>query len=67
MEFFGNLGVTILTSEGVNFILNILVWNSRWSVTYTPSSENALQTLVNDIPRFQPQSMMVFSTDKQRL
>ena len=29
--------------------------------------KNALQTLVNDITvAFQPQSMMVFSTDKQR-
>ena len=67
MEFFGNLGY-YLTSEGVNFILNIfggIVANASRTISY--QVKNALQTLVNDITvAFQPQSMMAFSTDKQR-
>ena len=66
-NFFGNLGY-YLTSEGVNFILNIfggIVANASRTISY--QVKNALQTLVNDITvAFQPQSMMAFSTDKQR-
>lgn len=66
-NFFGNLGY-YLTSEGVNFILNIfggIVANASRAISY--QVKNALQTLVNDITvAFQPQSMMAFSTDKQR-
>lgn len=61
MEFFGNLGY-YLTSEGVNFILNIfggIVANASRTISY--QVKNALQTLVNDITvAFQPQSMMAF-------
>lgn len=60
-NFFGNLGY-YLTSEGVNFILNIfggIVANASRAISY--QVKNALQTLVNDITvAFQPQSMMVF-------
>ena len=66
-NFFGNLGY-YLTSEGVNFILNIfggISANASRTISY--QVKNALQTLVNDITvAFQPQSMMAFSTDKQR-
>lgn len=60
-NFFGNLGY-YLTSEGVNFILNIfggIVANASRTISY--QVKNALQTLVNDITvAFQPQSMMAF-------
>lgn len=52
----------------MNFILNIfggIVANASRTISY--QVKNALQTLVNDITvAFQPQSMMAFSTDKQR-
>ena len=66
-NFWGNLGY-YLTSEGVNFILNIfggIVANASRTIAY--QVKNALQAFLSDVTvAFQPQSMMAYVNDRCR-